>query len=224
MNILALDTSSKACSIAIAVGDQIYSKHLIAPMQQSQLILPLINELLKSADLHSKDINAIAFGRGPGSFTGIRIAVSVAQGLGYAHNIPLIPISSLAILAQTSYQEKGWQKIQVVTDARLNEIYTGSYQVNSKGLAQLMGDEKVIPPQNLTLPNNTDWYGAGDGWISYHSKISCQVIEMDGNCLPNATAMISLAKDLWESGQTVPPEAACPVYLRDNVAIKSNKR
>lgn len=226
MNILALDTSSKACSIAVAFEDKIYSRHILAPMQQAQTILPLLDELLKSAELTLKDINGIAFGRGPGSFTGLRIAVSVAQGLGYALNIPLISISSLATIAQSAFLEKKWKNMLVATDARLNEVYAGAYQINSKGLAELIETEKVISPKQLKVPdeNSSKWFGVGDGWVTYSSQICCQVIEIHGNCDPDARAMLMLAREKWQSGDVISAEKALPVYLRDEVAVKSNKR
>ena len=128
MNLLAIETSDAACSIALQVGDAIHARHEVIPMQQSQVVLPWIDELLRAKSITLNQLDAIAFGCGPGSFTGIRLATSIAQGLGYGAGLPLIPVSSLAILAQTAYQTLGWDRVLVAVDARMQEIYTGAYE------------------------------------------------------------------------------------------------
>lgn len=224
MNILALDTSSSACSIAIAMGDKVYSHHIVSPMQQAQTILPILDELLNSIDAKLADIEVIAFGAGPGSFTGIRIAASVAQGLGYALNIPLVSVSSLALLAQAAFYDKGWQKLLVGVDARLEEVYWASYEVNQEGVVQLMGKESALAPERLTAKSPEEYYGVGNAWSIYRSRIPFQVIDIDSNRMPEASAMIELAKQKIALGELLRPEQALPVYLRDEVAVKSNKR
>ena len=123
MKILAIETSSHACSVALLNEDKVKISHIISPMQQAKLILPMIDELLKSSALTLNDLDAIAYGCGPGGFTGVRIAASVAQGLGFAVKLPIIPISSLAVMAEAAFLERQWRKLLVAVDARADQIY-----------------------------------------------------------------------------------------------------
>ena len=221
MNILAFDTSSSACSIALLVHTKVTAVHEIAPMQQAKTILPLIEDLLKNAKLSLEQLNAIAFGCGPGSFTGMRIASCVAQGLGFAAQRPLMPISSLAILAQTAYQQKGWKKIMVAVDARMNQIYWAQYQIASLDAktVTLIGEELICAPNEVTLPEGEDWYGVGDGWAlltdALIKKSSSRPIEINLKILPHATALLSIAQLKMQSGEgIVAPAEALPSYLR----------
>jgi tRNA threonylcarbamoyladenosine biosynthesis protein TsaB len=229
MNILAIDTSSTACSVALQINNQVFSSHVISPMQQSKLILPMIDELLKSADVNKNQLDAIAFGCGPGSFTGIRIATSIAQGLGYALNIPLIPVSSLAALAQTVYNDLGWKNLFAAVDARMQEVYWGQYQINEQELAELVGKEGLGLPTRLvevfeSLKGDDKWYGVGDGWGVYAEQISLKLAEIDTNRLPTAAAILQLAIPSYKKQEWCTPSEVLPVYLRDDVATKEKKR
>ena len=132
MKLLAFDTSSTTCSVALLLNDEIIEKNQTALMQQAQLIFPMIDTLLKSKNLKINQLDGIAFGCGPGSFTGVRIATSVAQGLAYAAKLPLIPVSSLAALAQAAYEDLRWEKLVVAVDARIQEIYWGAFGCRRK--------------------------------------------------------------------------------------------
>lgn len=220
MNILALDTSSTACSVALAIGGRIFSRHEIASLQQAQRIMPMIDALLKEQNVSHNQIDKIAFGCGPGSFTGIRIAVSVAQGLGISLNIPLVPISSLAALAQAAYEAHGFKKLLVGVDARMDELYWGAYAVGQNGLVFLQGKESVTKPQNISFPTEKDWDGVGNAWSLYRNQLNYRPLHIEADVLPTASAIALLAKD----AQPIPPEEAKPVYLRDDVAVKTNKR
>ncbi len=220
MNILAFDTSSSACSIALLLNEKIIERHAITPMQQAKVILPMIHELLDSENMTLQQLNAIAFGCGPGSFTGVRIAISVAQGLAYATDKPLIPVSSLAAVAQAAFQELGWKKLLVAVDARIDEVYWASYAVDSGKLVKLIGKEAVSTPDNICLPDKGEWYGIGNAWEVYKSKIACQPKQIDANRLPMASAILALARSLFLQGSVVAPRDAKPVYLRNDVAKK----
>lgn len=222
MKILAIDTSSTACSVAILVNDKVTQSHQVAPMQQTQLILPMINELLASVAIRLNQLDAIAFGCGPGSFTGVRIATSVAQGLGFAVKVPLIPVSSLAAIAQGAYAELGWKNLLVAIDARVQEIYWAAYQVNSQGLVELLDKEKVSPPGELVCPDHDEWYGVGNAWEVY-KHIPCQPTFVDVTRLPMASAILTLARDKFIKQEWVDARRAFPSYLRDDVAKKSQK-
>ncbi|HSW69924.1 MAG TPA: tRNA (adenosine(37)-N6)-threonylcarbamoyltransferase complex dimerization subunit type 1 TsaB [Gammaproteobacteria bacterium] len=220
MKILALDTSSSACSIALSIDHKFFVRHEIAPMQQAKIILPLIKDLLEAANTTISQLDAIAFGRGPGSFTGVRIAVSAAQGLAYAANKPLISISSLAGMAQGAYQDLGWTKLIAAIDARMGEIYWGAYEIQENGLVKLAGKEQISRPEEIILPDAM-YCGVGNAWEVYGSQVPFKPVLKDANCLPLASAILLLAEDKYKQGDTILPEEAVPVYLRDNVAKKT---
>lgn len=220
MKMLALDTSSIACSVALLVDEKISFLHRILPLQQAQSVLPMIQELLSSQKITLNQLDAIAFGRGPGSFTGVRIAASVTQGLAYALELPVIPISSLAALAQAAYMDLGWKKILAGMDARIQEIYWAAYEVDEEGLVQLQGQEIICAPQQIPFPNDKEWYGAGNAWEVYAEQMSYQPLKIDSTCLPTAQAVLKLAKVKYAQKEWVSAKDALPVYLRDSVAKK----
>ncbi len=224
MKILAIDTSTTACSVALLMNDDIKLSHKIAPMQQAKLILPMIDELLRTNNLDVNQLDALAFGCGPGSFTGVRIATSVMQGLAYASQLPLISVSSLAAVAQAAYTDLGWKKLLVAMDARISEVYFGAYQINDHGLAELIGAEIVSPPEKIKFPHENNWYGIGNGWLVYQDQLSIKPNIIDDTRTPVASAVALLAKEKHLKQEWVSPEAALPVYLRDNVAIKSQPK
>lgn len=224
MRLLAFDTSSPACSVALLdttkpPHDQISSSHKIMPMQQGRLILPMIQAILDASNLTLNDLDAIAYGCGPGSFTGIRIASSVAQGLGFTTKCHLIPISSLAAIAQTAYLEQQWACLLVALDARMGEVYWAQYKVNQMGHVELVGKEEVCLPGKVGVPeNDKDWYGIGDGWEKYGEIFSKHLGFLPKSTnpkqLPMARAILSLARLKFEQGTWVKASEAVPVYLR----------
>lgn len=217
MKILAFDTSATACSIAIQNGAEIRFLDSIAPMQQAKLILPEIQTLLADVSLNLHDLDAIAYGCGPGSFTGIRIANSVAQGIAFAIQKPVIRISSLAMLAQATYMEKSYSNILVSLDARMNQIYWASYVANSNGYVELSGEEKLCAPEAVLQPATASWYGVGDGWDKYSAQLATRLgFEPTYICtteLRLARALLTLAKVKFEQRQWVAVEDAAPCYL-----------
>ncbi len=222
MKILAFDTSSTACSIALLADEKITFTHDNVPMQQARLILPNIDALLSASHLKVTDLDAIAFGVGPGSFTGVRIATSVAQGLAFATHIPLIPISSLAAVAQSAYQDLGWTRLLVAMDARIGEVYWAAYVVAGQGVVELLGSEAISSPEAVWLPNDPGWYGVGTGWGEYREKLPFEMIALDATRLPMATAILSLARVKWLHSEWISARDALPVYLRDKVAVKKD--
>lgn len=220
MNILGLDTSASACSIGILTDQTYLSQHHIAPMQQSKLILPMIKGLLEKANLTLQDFDAIAFGCGPGSFTGMRIAASITQGLAYAANLPVIPISSLAVLAQTAYQEKNCQHALVALDARMEEIYWAEYQIQANGLMSLVGDEKIYALAHLDQLSvkEKDGMGIGDAWDKYSEKLIQSLHfhpqAIHSTLIPHVDSLLALAKQDWLQGKYITADKALPNYLR----------
>jgi tRNA threonylcarbamoyladenosine biosynthesis protein TsaB len=225
MLILAIDTSSAACSVALLDDEEITLSQRIAPMLQAQLILPMIAEILESADVRMSELHALAFGRGPGSFTGVRIAASVIQGMGFASKLPLLSVSSLAAAAQAAFHELEWRKILVAMDARINEVYWGAYQVNTHGLVELVGTEIVCRPQEIPIPVGQDWYAIGNGWQEYGptllERLPFAPLAIESARLPDAMGVALLAQAKYERKEWTLLSEALPVYIRDNVALKS---
>lgn len=221
VNILAFDTSSIACSVALMAGTNVTLSHQILPMGQARLILPAIETLLSNASLSLNQLDAIAYGCGPGSFTGIRIASGVAQGLGYGASVPIIQLSSLAILAQTAYEEHQCDVAWVAIDARMNQVYWAIYKVNEQGYVSLMGKEAVNLPHEVNLPENIkiqDCCGIGDGFEKYEKiwvdQMNGSPSAVHGKQLPSAQAMLKLAKIKFDKGEVMTSHEALPIYLR----------
>lgn len=223
VKLLAFDTSSSACSVALMdtakdSNNQVTFLHKIMPMQQGRLILPMIQALLGASKLSLSDLDAIAYGCGPGSFTGIRIASSVAQGIGFSvKKCQVIPISSLAAIAQTAYVEQQWEYLLTALDARMGQVYWASYIVNQQGTVELRDKESIYLPKEVPPPDLTKkWYGVGDGWATYGDILNNHLglKAMNTAQVPTATAILQLAKVKYEQREWVRPSHAVPVYLR----------
>lgn len=220
MKILGLDTSAAACSVGILADQSITVQHTIAPMQQAKIILPMIEAVLSQASLSLKELDAITFGCGPGSFTGVRIAASVAQGLAFAANLPVIPISSLALLAQTALLEKKGENFAIAMDARMNEIYWAEYQVNLKGMVELVGEEKICSLADLHSLNvtNKSIVAIGDAWERFKTELiqnlHFEPQAIHSTIIPHAEPLLQLAKEQYQNGKYVTASMALPNYLR----------
>lgn len=218
VKLLAFDTSSTACSVGLLNGDEVSVTHKIAPMQQAHLILSIIQEMLDSASLSLNQLDAVAFGCGPGSFTGIRIASSVAQGIGFGANLPLVPISSLAAIAQTAYLEQQLSHSLVAIDARMKQVYWAGYEVNTQGLVQVVGQEQVCLPEDVSRVGDNQWCGLGDGWGVYKDRLVTRLgyepSVIRSAELPGGRALLMLGKAKFDQGEWVAPSEAKPVYLR----------
>lgn len=221
MNILALDTSTSACSVALAYLNQdgqqhILSRHEVIPRQHTAEILPMIQSILDEAGLKVENLHAIAFGAGPGSLTGIRIAVSVAKGLAFGQEIPLIPLSSLGILAQTAFDTHGCESIAVAVDARMEEVYFGLYRIENKKVIPVVADQVIKPA--LLAPITSDYFAVGDGFKIYQEtllkSLETTPLAIDVAILPQATSMLELAKESFAQGRFVDVNHAIPHYLR----------
>ncbi len=228
MNILAIDTATEACSAALYLNGQLSSTYQLAPREHSALILKMIDGLLAEADLSVNKLDAIAFGRGPGSFMGLRIAAGVVQGIAFAHDIPVIPVSTLKAIAQRAFEQTKNKHILTAIDARMDEVYWAVYSLN-KGLWQLEGEEQVISPDNIHLAEilaqqDKTWVGAGTGWASYKDRLlltaNCQLPTILSDCLPSAEVIAKLAVNEFNAGNTITAAEAIPIYLRNDVAKK----
>ena len=223
MRILALDTATEACSVALLEGERCESRYEEIGRGHAERILPMVQEVLTAAGVALKDVDAIAVGRGPGAFTGVRIGVSVAQGLAFGAGKRVVPVSNLAALAARVMQEQGAATVLACLDARMQEVYWGVYERDS-ALVRLSGEEHVGPARTVRLPAGDDWHGAGSGWTlpELQRHALAQGAPLEGRVhpalWPRAQEIAQLAVPLFAGGHAVPPECALPVYLRDRVA------
>jgi len=220
MKLLAIDTSTEACSAALSFDDQVLSRYKLAPRKHTELILPMIDDLVKEADLSVTQLDGLAFGRGPGAFTGVRIATGVIQGIAFGADLPVAPVSSLAALAQGCWRDHKAKKVISAIDARMNEVYWGYYQLENSLMTSCV-EEGICAADQVPLPEGDDWYGAGTGWESYAdllaSRLEGKISATSPQSYPHAIDIIDLAKRIFDQGKAVSAEQVSPVYLRDNV-------
>ena len=216
--LLALDTATEACSVALLHDGNVLTQYEVIPRLHAQKLLPMIKALLAEAGVALSALDAIAFGRGPGAFTGVRIAVGVVQGLAFGLDRPVLPVSNLAALAQRAWREQGARQVAAAIDARMDEVYWGCYREQA-GEMKLVGEEAVMPPELARLPVDADgqWFGAGTGW-GYAERIAVNLSGQDATVLPHAQDLLTLAGFAWARGEAVAADDAQPVYLRDKVA------
>ena len=218
MKLLAIDTATEACSAALFLDGALSSRYEFAPRQHAELILPMVDALLAEAEIKLGSLDCLAFGRGPGAFTGVRIATGVIQGLAFAVDLPVIPISTLAILAQGAVSQSDY--LLSAIDARMGEVYWGLYQVRDN-VVEAVSAEAVSKPDQVTAPADRQWFGVGSGWNTYAQELSQAVnghlIGHQGEAYPHARDIIPLALRDYAAGAAVPAEQALPVYLRNQV-------
>ncbi|WP_299806857.1 tRNA (adenosine(37)-N6)-threonylcarbamoyltransferase complex dimerization subunit type 1 TsaB [uncultured Shewanella sp.] len=219
LSVLALDTCTESCSAAVSHQGVVYSEQADAPREHSQRLLPMVKSVLAQAQLKLQDVDVIAYGRGPGSFTGIRICTSITQGLALGQELPVIGISTLAAMAQSAI-DKGATQVLAAIDARMGEVYWGQY-IAVDGLATLVNEEVVSAPTDivLTLDLTQPIAVCGTGFDAYpeileHSETMslCEAAKF-----PEAKYMLALAQDGVDKGQSTSVDELAPVYLRDTV-------
>ena len=223
MKLLALDTSTAACSAAVLVDTEVIERYQLAPRGHAGLILPMLEAVLAEAGLSVRQLDALAVGRGPGAFTGVRIAVAVAQGIAFAAELPVALISTLAAMAREVTCRQGVEQVAVALDARLDEVYWGTYRAGSDGGVILLGEERVCPPGQVSLPEAGEWYGAGSGWGLHAGVLSrLGVKTWWSDYCPGAEAIARLGALAWQRGELVSAEQVLPVYLRNEVVSKAS--
>jgi len=221
MKLLAIETATEACSAALYLDGEVRELYEFAPRQHTRLLLDMVDRLMGEAGLSPVRLDALAFGRGPGAFTGVRIATGVAQGIAYGADLPVVPVSTLAALAQGGFREFGWTRVAAAIDARMNEVYWAAYGANDAGLMVAHSDEVVCPAERVPLLDGERWHGIGSGWQSYAEALKRQqqerVLDWQGEYLPHAQDVAMLAADAFAKGRAVSAGEAQPVYLRDQV-------
>ena len=223
MKLLAIETATEACSAALWLDGALTDRYEVAPREHTRLILPMMDELLAEAGVRLADLDALAFGRGPGAFTGVRIAAAVIQGAAFGADLPVVPVSTLAALAQQGL-DRSHTRVLAALDARMGEVYWGVFEADAEGLAVPVGHEQVIAPEAVPMPVGEGWYGIGTGWSAYGSALRARldghIGDVDSECFPSAKDVARLAVRDFAAGLAVSAEQALPVYLRDKVAEK----
>jgi tRNA threonylcarbamoyladenosine biosynthesis protein TsaB len=226
MNLLALETSTECCSVALLHGDALIERSELAPRRHAELVLPMAESLLAEAGFQRAQLDGIAVGRGPGAFTGVRLAISVAQGLAFALDIPVLTVSSLAALAMQAPRDA--QATLAVMDARMGEVYACAFRFDANGIAQALDEERVARAEDLVLPDAASWSVIGSGWEVYRDALRARLpgepLWTKGDAFPQARDVARLARPRFEAGEVLPPEQALPVYLRDKVALTVAER
>jgi tRNA threonylcarbamoyladenosine biosynthesis protein TsaB len=240
--LLAIETSSEACSVALSVGGRLYEAHELAPLRHAEVLLPAVARLLAEAGVGLSALDAVAFGRGPGSFTSLRIGIGVVQGLAWAAGLPVVPVSSLAALAQDAADRAGraghgagnggarlgndgapgdGERICVAVDARMQEVFTAEFERGPGGLLRLVGEERVCPAAAVAT-EPAPLVAAGNGFERFAElRPLCRAARV---CLPElwprAAVVLRLAEAWLQSHDPLPAALAQPVYIRNDVAEK----
>jgi tRNA threonylcarbamoyladenosine biosynthesis protein TsaB len=223
--ILAVDTATENCSVALKVGSDVIARCEFAPREHTIKILPMVDAVLAEAGIRLNQLDALAFGRGPGSFTGVRIGVGIAQGLAFGADLPVIGISTLAALAQGQYRATQSENVISAIDARMGEVYWGQYSRLRSGDWSVALQEYVIKPDDVNsilVPDDKIWMSCGTGWETYADVLSHLSLNVESGAVlyPEAQDMAHLAAFAFARGETVSAEEASPVYLRDTVTWK----
>ena len=222
MKLLAFETATEACSVALYIDGEIRERFEIAPKQHTQLALPWAEQLLAEAGVKKSQLDAIAVGIGPGAFTGVRLAVALAQGIALALDKPVLPVSTLAALAMQAADLKA-ERILAAIDARMGEIYCAEFRLNADKLVDAISEEIVIAPEAYNLELDSSIVGVGTGFgannAALQNNLKSQLIECRADALPRASDIIKLAVRDYLLGKMTAPDNLEPAYLRNKVAL-----
>ena len=223
VNLLAIDTSTDSCSVAASRGDALFSRSEPALQRQAERVLGMVDELLEEAHLALDQIEGIAYGEGPGSFTGLRIAAGVTQGLALARGIGVVGVGSLLALAQ----ESGAERVVACIDAHMGEVYHAAYARAGSGWEEVSAPG-LYKPEAVPVPPGRGWIGCGDAFATHGdrlvSRLGDRISEVRSGASPSARAVLRLAIPRFASGEAKDAATAVPVYLRDKVALKAGER
>jgi tRNA threonylcarbamoyladenosine biosynthesis protein TsaB len=225
VRILALDTATENCSAALFINGSCLERERLLGRGAAEVILPMVEALLSEAQVGLRDLDALAFGRGPGGFTGVRLAASVTQGLAFGADLGVVGVSDLRALAQRAMSEDPHcQRVLACTDARMHEVYCGAFERSAAGVALAAAEERVVAPQRVSLPQAWSLgprpVGVGSGFAAYPelaATLAGQLADIRNNLWPRAREIAQLAAAEVAAGRLDPPERALPVYLRDDV-------
>jgi len=235
MNLLAIDTSTDFCSVAASRGAELFSRHERAGRRQAERILDIINEVLSEARLEIAQIQGIAYGAGPGSFTGLRIAAGVTQGLALARGIGVIGVGTLLALVEQAVEDAAEQaaeksacdRVIACLDAHMDEVYHAAYRRAGDGWEEVSAPG-VYKPEAVPIASGGKWLGCGDGFVAYRERLAARLGEsvsaIRAEATPTARAVLKLAAPRFAAGEASDAATAMPVYLRDKVALKTSER
>ncbi len=226
MKFLAIDTSTDACSVALEIDGSVISDHRVVARQHGALILPMVDALMAQAGCKATQLDALIYGRGPGSFTGVRIGIATAQGIALGADVGVVGVSTLQSIAQACWREHGDNAVAVSVDARMDEVYFCQFVVNDKQLMQPEFDEKIGPPEQLMGTFFPVWAGSGAERYTAQlpQNLPSQSVCVRSGYLPNAVDLLTLGADKVLDGQLQAAEFANPVYLRNKVALTTAER
>lgn len=219
MKLLAFETATEACSVAVWNDGEVVERFDLAPRRHAELSLPWAEAVLGEAGVARSQLDAIAVGRGPGAFTGVRLAIALAQGIALALDRPVVPVSTLAALALQGRAPH----VLAAIDARMGEVYAAAFRIDGDNAVALDG-ERVVAPGGVVLPGDAgDWVGVGTGFDavegSLRNSIGSRFVRIDGGALPRASDVARLGAQAFKRGEGVAPERVEPAYLRDHVAL-----
>ena len=219
MKLLALETATEACSVALWLDGEVLERFEIAPRRHAELTLPWAEQLLADAGVAKSQLDAIAIGRGPGAFTGVRLAIAIGQGIALALDRPIVPVSTLAALA---LQAPG-PRVLAAIDARMGEVYSASFELRDGGAVPLDAERVAAPDAVQLIAEGEGWHGVGTGFAAQDhalaSRLRPHFASIDANALPHAADVARLGVLAFARGEAVAPELAEPAYLRNNVAL-----
>ncbi|MDP1646340.1 MAG: tRNA (adenosine(37)-N6)-threonylcarbamoyltransferase complex dimerization subunit type 1 TsaB [Thiobacillus sp.] len=223
MKLLVLDTSTEWCSAALWLDGQIQARRVLAGQRHSSLLLPMVDELLRAAGLKLRALDGIAYGAGPGSFTGLRIACAVTQGLAFGAELPVAGVSTLESIAE----QTGAERVLTVLDARMAEVYWAAYQRDGAGW-RAVAEPQLALPESVAVPDGGEWVGAGNGFAALgevlRPRLAAALARIDDTIMPDAAAMAPLAVAAFVRGEGMDAALAAPIYLRDKVALTVDER
>lgn len=228
MKILAVDTATEACSAALLVDSAVCERYEVLGRGHAERLLPMVREVLAEGGLALGALDAIAFGRGPGGFTGLRIAAGVTQGLAFGAGLPVVPVSDLAALAARAAACNAVRHVLACLDARMAQVYWAPFDCADLAAPVALAEERVADPEAVRLPDGSErWFGAGHGFAAYpalRAMLGERLAGCDEELLPHAREIALLGAAAFAAGQAVTAEQAVPVYLRDDVAHRSGGR
>ncbi|ALN65525.1 putative molecular chaperone [Lysobacter antibioticus] len=227
MKLLAFETATEACSVAVWLDGEVRERFELAPRRHAELSLPWAEQLLAEAGVRRNELDAIAISRGPGAFTGVRLAIAIAQGIALALDRPIVPVSTLAVLALRAHSLAAAAddalRVYAAIDARMGEVYTGAFELHG-GDAHALDEEVVVAPDSAAVPGDAaGWLGVGTGFAAAHGalqqRLGARFAGIDAEALPHAAGLARLAAQAYARGEAVAPELVEPAYLRNNVAL-----
>lgn len=223
MKLLALDSSTEWISVAAGDGESWHSRDERASNAHSERVMPLLREVLDSVGWRLADLDAVAFGAGPGAFTGVRIACGIAQGLALGAGLPVVAIATLEALAEEAFRQHGYECVLAVLDARMQEVYAAAYRRDGDGW-QCVQAPAVLKPSDVVVPAGA-WTGAGDGFAQYPDLATrLALVAIDAGTRPSARSVGALALPRVAAGHAVAARDALPFYVRHRVALTSAER